>query len=135
MAVPSFCQAKLHGDSDHLRLGAVVQVTLDSPQPGGRVVDCQGAGPLQLADSFRESGDEQLVGIPEHERHHQPQGSAPVEAVGAQDGPQEEHPETVEDQDGAEGPRVPEGESRAGELHHDGPGKAGGRAEGGAPAG
>ena len=41
-------QPELHGDSDHLRLRAVVQVTLDLAQPRGRVVHQVGPGLLQL---------------------------------------------------------------------------------------
>ena len=41
-------QAQLHRQRDKLRLGAIVQVPLDAPQPRGRVVHhqmpCSGAG-------------------------------------------------------------------------------------------
>ena len=46
-------QPQLHGDGDHLRLRAVVQVPLDLAQPRGRVVHQVGPGPLQLTNPPR----------------------------------------------------------------------------------
>ena len=46
-------QPQLHGDGDHLRLRAVVQVPLDLAQPCGRVVHQVGPGPLQLTNPPR----------------------------------------------------------------------------------
>lgn len=41
-------QPQFHGDGNHLRLRAIVQVPLDPAQPGSRVVHQAGPGPLQL---------------------------------------------------------------------------------------
>jgi hypothetical protein len=56
--VPS--ERQLHHDSDHLSLGAVVQVLLDPAQPGCRVVHHKRPRSLQLAHAL-----DVLRGIPE----------------------------------------------------------------------
>jgi hypothetical protein len=44
-------EPQLHDDGDHLSLGPVVQVLLDTAQPRGRVVDDQRPGSFQLTNS------------------------------------------------------------------------------------
>ena len=92
-AEPLGGQPQLHGDGDHLRLRAVVQVPLDPAQPRGRVVHRPGPGLLQLTDPPRQRSKEQVVGDPELQRSHRYQQRAPPEAVRAQDDTEDEHPQ------------------------------------------
>ena len=79
-------QPQLHGDGDHLRLRAVVQVPLDPAQPRGRVVHQAGPGPLQLTHPPRKRavGDsdvpvaERQVRRPCRQERHRPPVRRPI---------------------------------------------------------
>ena len=81
-------QPQLHGDGDHLRLRAVVQVPLDLAQPRGRVVHQVGPGLLQLAHPV-DAVLLQAVGGPEdqhrpRQRHRPQQGQGPQPVEGSE---------------------------------------------------